>query len=202
MLPCAIDSGDTAWILSATSLVLFMTPGVAFFYGGLARSKNMVNVIGMTLIVMGLISVQWVLWGYTLAFGPNTSDANKFMGALDYVGFNKVSHYAPLGALGACTDQVYYTLRSPYVVSEEVKCSTSWPGTIPHQLFVMFHKRAAIKQQRQPRPGVNAEMMPALPADILRLLQVLLPDNLPAAIALQPEAFGAYRALPFFGRFR
>ena len=100
MLPCAIDSGDTAWILTATSLVLFMTPGVAFFYGGLARSKNMVNVIGMTLIVMGLISVQWVLWGYSLAFGPNTSDGNKFMGALDYVGFNKVSHVAPLGVEG------------------------------------------------------------------------------------------------------
>ena len=65
-LPCMIDNGDTAWMLTATSLVLFMTPGVAFFYGGLARSKNMVNVLGMTLIVMGLISVQWILWGYTL----------------------------------------------------------------------------------------------------------------------------------------
>lgn len=53
--PCMIDNGYTAWIFTATSLVLFMTPGVAFFYGGLARSKNMVNVIDMTLIVMGLI---------------------------------------------------------------------------------------------------------------------------------------------------
>jgi Amt family ammonium transporter len=52
-----IDTGDTAWMLTATSLVLFMSPGVAFFYGGLARSKNVVNVLGMTLIVMGLMSV-------------------------------------------------------------------------------------------------------------------------------------------------
>lgn len=144
MLPCSIDNGDTAWVLTATSLVLFMTPGVAFYYGGLARSKNMVNVLGMTLIVMGLISVQWVLWGYTIAFGPNTSDTNKYMGALDYVGLNKVSHYAPLGALGACTDQVYYSTRSPYVISPDTKCSTSWPGTIPHMLFSMFQLTFAI----------------------------------------------------------
>ncbi|MFQ5497767.1 MAG: ammonium transporter, partial [Nitrosopumilus sp.] len=75
-LPCKIDTGDTAWMLTATSLVLFMSPGVGFFYGGLARSKNIVNVLGMTLIVMGLMSVQWVLWGYSLAFGGVDSDAN------------------------------------------------------------------------------------------------------------------------------
>src|SRR5574339_403388 len=102
--PCMIDTGDTAWMLTATTLVLFMTPGVAFFYGGLARSKNMVNVLGMTLVVMGLISVQWVLWGYSLAFGQVNSDANLYMGSLDYAGFNKVSHVAPLGSPSACTD--------------------------------------------------------------------------------------------------
>ena len=69
MMPCLIDTGDTAWMLTATSMVLLMSPGVGFFYGGLARSKNIVNVLGMTLIVMGLMSVQWVLWGYSLAFG-------------------------------------------------------------------------------------------------------------------------------------
>ena len=53
-MPCLIDTGDTAWMLTATSMVLLMSPGVGFFYGGLARSKNIVNVLGMTLIVMGL----------------------------------------------------------------------------------------------------------------------------------------------------
>src|SRR3989344_4969586 len=104
MLPCKIDTGASAWMLSATSMVLLMTPGVGFFYGGLARSKNVVNVLGMTIIVMGLMSVQWVLWGYSLAFGPIDSDANMFMGSLEYVGFNNVSHYAPLGAPGPCAD--------------------------------------------------------------------------------------------------
>ncbi len=104
MLPCMVDTGDMAWMLTATSLVLFMTPGVAFFYGGLSRSKNAVNVIGMTLCNMGLMSVQWVLWGYSLAFGGIDSDANMFMGNLDYVGFNMVSAWAPLGEAGPCAD--------------------------------------------------------------------------------------------------
>jgi Amt family ammonium transporter len=142
-LPCRIDTGDTAWILTATSLVLFMTPGVAFFYGGLARSKNAVNVIGMTLVVMGLISVQWVLWGYTLAFGPNDNDANLYMGALDYVGLNKVSHYAPLGEVGPCADTWSAAYQMNALVDAE-QCSVSWPGTVPHQMFAMFQLTFAI----------------------------------------------------------
>ena len=77
---CYVDTGDMAWMLTASSLVLFMTPGVAFFYGGLARSKNAVNTIGMVFVIMGLMSVQWVLWGYSLAFGGIDNDANMFMG--------------------------------------------------------------------------------------------------------------------------
>ncbi|TAJ75138.1 MAG: ammonium transporter [Gallionellaceae bacterium] len=144
MLPCAIDSGDTAWVLTATSLVLFMTPGVAFFYGGLARSKNSVNVIGMTFIVVGLISVQWVLWGYSLAFGPNDSDQNKYMGSLEYVGLNHVSNWAPLGSPGACSDSGAVSSRAQYVPNPDAHCSLSWPGTIPHQLFVAFQAVFAI----------------------------------------------------------
>ena len=118
MLPCKIDTGDTAWMLTATSMVLFMTPGVAFFYGGLARSKNAVNVIGMTFIIMGLMAVQWVLWGYTLAFGPIDSDANMFMGSLQYAGFNEVSPYAPLGTPGPCGD----TWSAAYQMQAILRC--------------------------------------------------------------------------------
>lgn len=143
MLPCRIDTGDTAWMLTATSLVLFMTPGVAFFYGGLARSKNAVNVIGMTFLVMGLVSVQWVLWGYSLAFGPIDNDANLFMGSLDYVGFNQVSHYAPLGEVGACADTWSGAYQMNAMIDAE-QCSLSWPGTVPHQLFAVFQMTFAI----------------------------------------------------------
>ncbi len=140
---CFIDTGDTAWMLTASSLVLFMTPGVAFLYGGLARSKNAVNTIGMTFIVMGLMSVQWVLWGYSLAFGPVDNEANMFMGNLDYVGFNQVSHWAPLGEPGSCegTWSDYYQMQQMKTTGY---CSQGWPGTVPHQLFAMFQATFAI----------------------------------------------------------
>ncbi|HMI38916.1 MAG TPA: hypothetical protein VK500_03355, partial [Nitrospiraceae bacterium] len=70
--PPKIDSGDTAWVLVSTALVLVMTaPGVALFYGGMVRSKNALSVVLQSFIILCLISVQWVLWGYSLAFGPD-----------------------------------------------------------------------------------------------------------------------------------
>ena len=145
MLPCRIDTGDTAWMLTATSLVLFMTPGVAFFYGGLARSKNSINVIGMTFVIMGIMAWQWVAWGYTLAFGPVPDDnpTNLYMGSLDYVGFNMVSHYAPLGEVGACTD-TWSAAYQMQVFPEDEICSVSWLGTVPHALFAAFQGTFAI----------------------------------------------------------
>ena len=76
----ALDTGDTAWMLVSTALVLFMIPGLALFYGGLARSKNMLGTMMHSFIAMGVITVQWMLFGYSLSF----SDAgNAFIGGLD-----------------------------------------------------------------------------------------------------------------------
>jgi Amt family ammonium transporter len=143
MLPCRIDTGDTAWMLTASSLVLLMSPGVAVFYGGLARSKNSVNVFGMVLVIMGVAAVQWLAFGYSLTFGPNDGPGNAFLGSFDYAGFNNVSHYAPLGAVGSCTD----TWSAAYQMNEMVdadQCSQDWPGTIPHMLFAIFQGTFAI----------------------------------------------------------
>lgn len=68
----AIDTGDTAFMLIAMALVMIMTPALALFYGGMVRTKNVLNTIMQCLVVMGLLSVQWVLMGYSLAFGPDT----------------------------------------------------------------------------------------------------------------------------------
>ncbi len=76
-----MDSGDTAFMLVATALVMFMTPGLALFYGGLVRSKNVLSVIMQSFICLGLISIIWVLYGYSLAFGP---DVGGFIGNLDW----------------------------------------------------------------------------------------------------------------------
>ena len=76
-----MNSGDTAFMLVATALVMFMTPGLALFYGGLVRSKNVLSVIMQSFICLGLISITWVLFGYSLAFGP---DVGGFIGNFDW----------------------------------------------------------------------------------------------------------------------
>src|SRR5690606_32446671 len=65
----SVDTGDTAWMLTSAALVLFMTPGLALFYGGMVRSKSVLNMMMMSLSAMGLIGVLWVLYGYSIAFG-------------------------------------------------------------------------------------------------------------------------------------
>lgn len=83
----AIDSGATAWILISTALVMLMTPGVGFFYGGLVRRKNFISMITLSIVAFALVSIQWVLIGYSLAFG---TDIGGFIGGLDYLGLNGV----------------------------------------------------------------------------------------------------------------
>ena len=83
-----IDKGDTAWVLTSSALVLMMTaPGLALFYGGMVRSKNTLGTLMQSFIIMALISVQWVLWGYSLAFGP---DKGGIIGGLEWIGLRGV----------------------------------------------------------------------------------------------------------------
>ncbi len=85
--PAKVDSGDTAWVLASAALVMLMTPGLALFYGGMVRTKNALSTIMQSFFIVGLISVQWVLWGYTLAFGP---DVGGVVGDLSFLGLNGV----------------------------------------------------------------------------------------------------------------
>ncbi|MBC7960309.1 MAG: ammonium transporter, partial [Vallitaleaceae bacterium] len=84
-----VDTGDTAFMFVSTVLVFIMTPGLAFFYGGMVRKKNVLNTLMNSFIIMGLISLQWVVIGYTLAFGPDLGGG--FLGNLDYLGFAGVA---------------------------------------------------------------------------------------------------------------
>jgi Amt family ammonium transporter len=112
--PPKIDSGDTAWVLTSTALVLLMTaPGLALFYGGMVRQKNALGTLMQSFIVLALISVQWVLWGYSLAFGP---DNGGIIGGLAWVG---------LRGVGAAPNPDY-------------------AATIPHQAFMLFQMMFAV----------------------------------------------------------
>jgi Amt family ammonium transporter len=86
--PPKIDKGDTAWMLTSSALVLMMTiPGLFLFYGGLVRSKNALGTIMHSFIIVAVITIQWALWGYSLAFGP---DVGGIIGSLAWFGLNGV----------------------------------------------------------------------------------------------------------------
>jgi Amt family ammonium transporter len=82
-----MDTGDVAWVLAATCLVMLMTPALGFFYGGLVRRKNLVSTIVQCMIIFAVVSLVWALWGYSLAFGPNVGGV---IGNLSNVGLNGV----------------------------------------------------------------------------------------------------------------
>ncbi|MBF0343998.1 MAG: ammonium transporter [Nitrospirae bacterium] len=82
-----IDSGNTAWMLTATALVMLMTPGLSLFYGGMVRRKNVLGTIMQVFVILITVSIVWVLWGYSLVFGP---DLWGVIGGLDWFGLNEV----------------------------------------------------------------------------------------------------------------
>ena len=82
-----IDTGDTAWLLMSTALVMLMTPGLALFYGGMVRQKNVLGTLMQSFIALGIVTVQWVLIGYSLAFGP---DIGHIIGGLQWAGLHGV----------------------------------------------------------------------------------------------------------------
>jgi ammonium transporter, Amt family len=84
-----LNAGDTAWVLVSAALVMLMTPGLGFFYGGLVRRKNVLATLMHSFSILCFISVQWVLWGYTLAFGPDWHGLG-FIGDLSWIGLRGV----------------------------------------------------------------------------------------------------------------
>lgn len=109
-----IDTGDTAWALVSSALVMAMVlPGLALFYGGLVRRKNVLGTIMHSAVILCIISLVWILWGYSLAFGP---DKGGIIGGLEWVGLNEVG-------------------LSP---------SNNYASTIPHQAFMVFKMMFAV----------------------------------------------------------
>ena len=91
-----MDSGHTAWMLTASALVFFMIPGLAFFYGGLVRAKSLVNTIMLSFITIGVVTIVWTLWGYSLAYG-NGELISGFIGDFSLLGLDGVNTFASEG---------------------------------------------------------------------------------------------------------
>jgi Amt family ammonium transporter len=115
-----INTGDTAWILIATALVMMMTPALAFFYGGMVRKKNLLSTINLSFITVGLISLQWVLLGYSLAFGKSQGG---LIGGLNFLGLSGVgaepnADYAPtIPHLAFSAYQMMFAIITPALIT-------------------------------------------------------------------------------------
>jgi Amt family ammonium transporter len=115
-----ISAGDTAWVLASAALVMLMTPGLALFYGGLVRPKNVLSTIMHSFFILALISVQWVLWGYSLAFGP---DVSGVIGSLAWLGLNTVGadpnpdYAATIPHLAFMAFQMMFAIITPALIT-------------------------------------------------------------------------------------
>jgi ammonium transporter, Amt family len=120
-----IDTGDTAWVLAAAALVMFMTPGLAFFYGGLVRTKNVLATIMYSFAALALVTVVWTLVGHTLAFGPDVGGVvgeGGWIGGVDFVGFRGVGAephpLAPsIPQLAFAVYQMMFAIITPALIS-------------------------------------------------------------------------------------
>lgn len=123
------DTGDTAWMLASSALVLLMTPGLAFFYGGMVRAKSVLNMIMMSISSMGVITVLWVLYGYSMAFGNDTGNVvgnpTQFWGLKGLIGGN-------------------YVAADPSKTPPVAETTIPLVGTLPATVFVAFQLMFAI----------------------------------------------------------
>jgi Amt family ammonium transporter len=129
----APDSGDTAWMLASSALVLLMTPGLAFFYGGMVRAKGVLNMLMMSISAMGVVTVLWVLYGYSLAFG---NDVNNLFG-------DPSQYFGLKGLIGG--NAVLEVVADPSAGIEAIEAvGIPLAGTIPQTVFVAFQLMFAI----------------------------------------------------------
>ena len=131
-----IDSGDTAWLLTSSALVLLMTaPGLALFYGGMVRQKNALATIMQSFIIMALISVQWVLWGYSLAFGP---DKGGLIGGLEWIGLRGVG-LTPNPDYGATVPhQAYMIFQLMFAIITPALITGAFAERMKFSAFIVF----------------------------------------------------------------
>ena len=130
----AIDSGDTAWMLTSTALVLLMTaPGLALFYGGLVARRNLLSTLMHSFFLLCLISIQWALWGYTLSFG---SDIKGIVGGLDFLFFNGVGQTP--GAAATIPHLVFALYQAMFAVITVALITGAFAERMRFSAFVIF----------------------------------------------------------------
>lgn len=130
-----VDSGDTAWILISSALVMIMTPALGLFYGGMVRKKNALSTIMFSFAILALISVQWVLYGYSLAFGP---DIGGVIGNLNWLGLNGVGQEPNAGYAATIPALAYMIFQAMFAIITVALISGAFVERINFKAFMVF----------------------------------------------------------------
>ena len=144
-----MNTGDIAWILLASALVLLMTPGLALFYGGLARSKNAAGTIMHSFMCMGIVGVVWVLWGYTLAFGP---DVGNFIGDFSYLGLSGVSATEPGPYADNMPHQAFMIFQGMFAIITPALVTGAFAERMKFSILCHLHRPVGDGRVRSGRP--------------------------------------------------
>ncbi|MGA7719687.1 MAG: ammonium transporter [Ignavibacteriaceae bacterium] len=131
----SVDKGDTAWLLVSTALVMLMTPGLALFYGGMVRRKNVLGTIMQSFIALGVVSVQWVLIGYSLAFGP---DVAHFIGNLSWAGLNGVGAAPDPDYAATVPHQAYMMFQMMFAVITPALITGAFAERFKFKTYLLF----------------------------------------------------------------
>jgi Amt family ammonium transporter len=131
----AINGADTAWVLVSAALVMLMTPALGLFYGGMVREKNVLSTIMHSFFMLALISIQWVLWGYTLAFGPTVGG---FIGGLDWLGLNGVGSEPNPNYAATIPHQAFMIYQMMFAVITPALISGAFAERKRFKAFVIF----------------------------------------------------------------
>jgi len=134
-----LDTGDTAWVLASTALVLFMTPGLAAFYGGMVRHKNVLSTTMHSFFAMGTVGVIWALIGYSLAFGEGSGLLAPFIGGLDLVGFG-----AATGLVGTIPQSVFAMFQGMFAIITVALITGAIAERMKFGAYVLFTSAWAI----------------------------------------------------------
>jgi Amt family ammonium transporter len=132
----AINSGDTAWLLTSAALVMLMTPALGFFYGGLVRRKNVLSTLMHSWFILALISVQWVLWGYSLAFAPDTGWG--IIGGLQWIGLNGVGQDPNADYAATVPHLAYMVFQMMFAVITPALITGAFAERKRFKAFVLF----------------------------------------------------------------
>lgn len=130
-----LDSGDIAWVIAATALVMIMTPALGFFYGGLVRRKNLVSTICQCLAIFALVSIIWALWGYSLALGPSVSG---IIGSLADLGLNNVGVAPNPGYSSTIPELLYFAFQLKFAAITPALIIGAFAGRIRFKALLIY----------------------------------------------------------------